>query len=126
MRRYIPSTINHLILLTGLSLMVIPIWIIFASSTHTSLFINTNGLQFSLGGNFIENYSKVLFKKAGFFNEITAIKMFFNSFVMAAGIALLSVITSLMAAYGLVYFKIKYATFIFWLIFITLLVPLEL
>lgn len=126
MRRYIPSTINHLILLTGLSLMVIPIWIIFASSTHTSLFINTNGLQFSLGGNFIENYSKVLFKKAGFFNEITAIKMFFNSFVMASGIALLSVITSLMAAYGLVYFKIKYATFIFWLIFITLLVPLEL
>ena len=105
MRRYIPSTINHLILLTGLSLMVIPIWIIFASSTHTSLFINTNGLKFTLGGNFIENYSKVLFKKAGFFNEITAIKMFFNSFVMAAGIALLSVITSLMAAYGLVILK---------------------
>ena len=52
--------------------------------------------------------------------------MFFNSFVMATGIATLSVITSLMAAYGLVYFKVKYATFIFWLIFITLLVPLEL
>jgi len=31
-----------------------------------------------------------------------------------------------MAAYGLVYFKVKYATIIFWLIFITLLVPLEL
>ena len=52
--------------------------------------------------------------------------MFFNSFVMATGIATISVITSLMAAYGLVYFKVKYATFIFWLIFITLLVPLEL
>ena len=121
-----PSTINHLILLTGLSLMIVPIWIIFASSTHTSLFINTNGLQFSLGDNFIENYSKVLFKKAGFFNEITALKMFFNSFIMATGIATLSVITSLLAAYGLVYFKIKYATFFFWLIFVTLLVPLEL
>ena len=45
---------------------------------------------------------------------------------MAMGIATLSVVTSLMAAYGLVYFKIKYATFIFWLIFVTLLVPLEL
>jgi sn-glycerol 3-phosphate transport system permease protein len=31
-----------------------------------------------------------------------------------------------MAAYGLVYFRIKYASFFFWLIFITLLVPLEL
>ena len=105
--------------------MIVPVWIIFASSTHSSLFINTNGLQFFLGDNFIENYSRVLFKKSGFFNEITALKMFFNSFIMATGIAALSVTTSLMAAYGLVYFKIKYATIIFWLIFITLLVPLE-
>ena len=126
MTKYISSSINHCILLMGLIIMIVPVWIIFASSTHTSLFINTNGLQFFLGDNFIENYSRVLFKQSGFFNEITAFKMFFNSFVMATGIATLSVITSLMAAYGLVYFKIKYATIIFWLIFITLLVPLEL
>lgn len=126
MNRFIPTTINHFILLSGIFIMIVPIWIIFASSTHTSLFINTYGLQFSLGNNFIENYSRVLFKQSGFFQEITALKMFFNSFVMATGIATLSVVTSLMAAYGLVYFKIRYATFIFWLIFITLLVPLEL
>ena len=126
MLRYLPTTINHFILLIGLTLMIVPVWIIFASSTHTSLFINNNGLQFFLGDSFKENYSSVLFKKAGFFQEITALKMFFNSFVMAMGIAILSVVTSLMAAYGLVYFKIKYATFIFWLIFVTLLVPLEL
>lgn len=106
--------------------MIIPVWVIFASSTHTSLFINTNGLQFILGDSFIENYSKVLFKKSGFFQEITAIKMFINSFIMASGIATLSVTTSLMAAYGLVYFRIRYASLFFWLIFITLLVPLEL
>ena len=120
------SNLNHLILITGLLIMIIPVWIIFASSTHTSLFINTNGLQFILGDSFIENYSKVLFKKSGFFQEITAIKMFINSFIMASGIATLSVATSLMAAYGLVYFRIRYASFFFWLIFITLLVPLEL
>ena len=124
MYRYLPSTINHFILIIGLTVMIVPIWIIFASSTHSSLFINTNGLQFFLGDNFKENYSTVLFKKSGFFNEITALKMFFNSFIMATGIATLSVVTSLMAAYGLVYFKIKHATFIFWLIFVTLLFPL--
>ena len=117
MFRFLPATINHFILLIGLTLMIIPVWIIFASSTHTSLFINTNGLQFFLGDSFKENYSSVLFKKAGFFQEITALKMFFNSFVMAMGIATLSVFTSLMAAYGLVYFRIKYATFIFWFIY---------
>ena len=126
MRKYIPTTINHFILLIGLLIMIVPVWIIFASSTHTSIFINTNGLQFFLGDSFVDNYSRVLFKKSGFFNEITAIKMFLNSFIMATGIATLSVITSLMAAYALVYFRIKYASFFFWLIFITLLVPLEL
>ena len=96
MKKYISSTINHFILSIGLLIMVVPIWIIFASSTHSSLFINTNGLQFFLGDNFIDNYSRVLFKQSGFFNEITALKMFFNSFVMATGIATLSVITCLL------------------------------
>ena len=122
----ITFSLNHLILIFGLLLMIVPVWIIFASSTHTSLFINTNGLQFLLGDNFIDNYSSVLFKTSGFFQEITALKMFFNSFIMATGIATLSVATSLMAAYGLVYYRVKYSSFIFWLIFITLLVPLEL
>ena len=66
MTKYISLTINHFILSIGLLIMVVPIWIIFASSTHSSLFINTNGLQFFLGDNFIDNYSRVLFKQYGF------------------------------------------------------------
>ena len=126
MTRFITSSFSHFILLIGILIMVVPVWMIFASSTHTSTIININGLQMFLVDSFYENYLRVLLYKGGFFKEITALKMFFNSFVMAMGIAILSVVTSLMAAYGLVYFKIKYATFIFWLIFVTLLVPLEL
>ena len=126
MTRLFTSSFSHLILFIGIFIMIVPVWLIFASSTHTSLFINTQGLQFYLGDRFFENYIRVLLYEGGFFKEITALKMFFNSFVMATGIASLSVFTSLMAAYGLVYFKVKYATVIFWLIFITLLVPLEL
>jgi len=122
----ITFSLNHIILFSGLLLMIVPVWVIFASSTHTSLFINTHGLQFILGDSFIENYSRVLFKTSGFFQEITALNMFFNSFIMATGIATLSVTTSLMAAYGLVYYRVKYSSFFFWIIFITLLVPLEL
>ena len=44
---------------------------------------------------------------------------------MAFGIATLTVVTSLLAAYTIVYFKIRLATTFFWLIFTTLLVPLE-
>jgi len=67
----------------------------------------------------------VIFAKGGFSKEITLIKLFLNSFIMAIGIATLTVVTSLLAAYTIVYFKIKLASTFFWLIFITLLVPLE-
>ena len=70
MTKYISSSINHCILLMGLIIMIVPVWIIFASSTHTSLFINTNGLQFFLGDNFIENYSRVLFSN----NQVFSMK----------------------------------------------------
>jgi len=117
--------IAHSILIFGILLMVVPIWIIFASSTHDSYTLFTEGMQFGLGDNFIKNYQKVIFERGGFSKEVTIAKLFLNSSIMAFGIASLTVISSLMAAYTIVYFKIKLATPFFWLIFITLLVPLE-
>ena len=81
MTKYISLTINHFILSIGLLVMIVPIWIIFASSTHSSLFINTNGLQFFLGDNFIENYSRVLFKQSGFFNDTATTEIYTILFV---------------------------------------------
>ena len=78
MSRLFSSCFSHIILFLGLSVMVVPVWMIFASSTHTSSFINTYGLQFFLGDSFQENYLRVLFYKGGFFKEITALKMFLN------------------------------------------------
>ena len=115
----------HLILLLGGLLMMAPIWIIFASSTHDSFTIATKGLQFGLGDDFSNNYQSVLFERGGFSKEITYLRLLLNSLIMAFGIATLTVITSLLAAYTIVYFKIKLAKSFFWLIFITLLVPLE-
>ncbi|MEZ7852715.1 MAG: ABC transporter permease subunit [Alphaproteobacteria bacterium] len=115
----------HLILILGISLMILPIWIIFASSTHDNLTLATKGLQLGLGDNILNNYNNVIFTKGGFSKEITLLKLFSNSFIMALGIATLTVVTSLLAAYTIVYFKVKLATTYFWLIFITILVPLE-
>ena len=52
-------------------------------------------------------------------------RMFINSFIMAFGIASVKVIISSMSAYAIVYFRFRMAVPLFWLIFITLLVPLE-
>ena len=116
---------THLILILGILIMILPIWIIFASSTHDNLTLATKGMQFGFGDNFLSNYHNVVFTKGGFSKEITLLNLFLNSFIMAIGIATLTVVTSLLAAYTIVYFKIKLASTFFWLIFITLLVPLE-
>lgn len=117
--------IAHIVLLSGALVMVVPIWIAYASSTHPNVFIVTEGLQFIPGDQFWQNYNEVLNRKGGFSQEITALGMFVNSFIMAIGIATLKVIISSMSAYAIVYFRFKFAAFLFWMIFITLLVPLE-
>jgi sn-glycerol 3-phosphate transport system permease protein len=121
-----PKIFSHLILISGLLLMIVPIWMIFASSTHSNSTIRSEGMQLFIGENFIDNYDKVLNIKGGFSQEITATSMLINSFIMAIGIATLTVVTSLMSAFAIVYFKFKLAIPFFWLIFITILVPLEL
>jgi len=121
-----PKIFSHFMLISGLLLMIVPIWMIFASSTHSNSTISSEGMQLFIGENFVENYDKVLNIKGGFSQEITATSMLINSFIMAIGIATLTVVTSLMSAFAIVYFKFKLAIPFFWLIFITILVPLEL
>ena len=116
---------SHLILFIGVLVMVIPIWIAFASSTHENVAVLTEGMKWGLGDQLLKNYSEVLNQTGGFSQEITATKMFINSFIMAIGIAAIKVIISSMSAFAIVYFRFKLATPLFWLIFITLLVPLE-
>ena len=126
MSKYFRITITHSVLVWGVLLMIIPLWLIFASSTNSNSIIYNEGMQWKVGGELINNYDRVLNKTGGFTKEITASKIFLNSFIMAFGIATLSVIVSMMAASSLFYFKTKFSSFFFWAIFITLLVPLEL
>ena len=117
--------LSHIVLILGVLLMVLPIWIAFASSTHENVVVISEGMKWTLGDQMTRNYNEVLNQKGGFSQQITATKMFINSFIMAFGIATLKVVISSMSAYALVYFRFKLAVPIFWLIFFTLLVPLE-
>ena len=52
----------HVILFLGMMVMIIPIWIAFASSTHENLAILTEGMKWGLGDQLLKNYSEVLEK----------------------------------------------------------------
>jgi sn-glycerol 3-phosphate transport system permease protein len=115
----------HIVLFVGILIMVVPIWIAFASSTHENITVLSEGMKWTIGDQLSKNYNEVLNQKGGFSKEITATSMFINSFIMAFGIATVKVIISAMSAYAIVYFRFRLAVPLFWLIFITLLVPLE-
>ena len=51
--------------------------------------------------------------------------MLFNSLVMALGIALGKIAISIIAAFAIVYFRFRFRMVAFWLIFVTLMLPVE-
>lgn len=116
---------DHIILILGAAFMLFPIWLIFASSTHDSATILTEGLQWLPGEHLIEVYDRAWNTDQGFTTDVTAKTMIINSLIMGLGFAIGKIIISLCAAYALVYFRLPYASAWFWLIFVTLLLPLE-
>lgn len=116
---------DHLILLAGALFLIMPVVVAFTTSSHTAADIHSNGLSLSWGGNFTETYEKVLTREGGFTGQITGSRMLMNSLILGLGFAIGKIVLSMLAAYAIVYFRFRFATLAFWLIFTTLLLPLE-
>lgn len=79
---------DHIILILGAVFMLSPIWLIFASSTHDSATILTQGLQWVPGDDFMEVYEKAWKTDQGFTTDVTAKTMLINSMIMGLGFAI--------------------------------------
>lgn len=119
------TLIDHLILIAGALLMMAPVVIAFLTSTHDAIEIHRNGLQFTWGGHFVDTYSAVLFESSGFTEKVNGTVMMMNSLILGLGFATGKIVISMLAAYAIVYFRFRAATLFFWMIFTTLLLPLE-
>ncbi len=116
---------THTILIIGVIFMSLPVWVAFATSTHSAESIIRNGLQFWPGGEFVNTYKEVLFVKGGVMKSVLGTTMLKNSLILGIGFAIGKVVISMLAAYAIVYFRFKLAVPLFWVIFMTLLLPLE-
>jgi sn-glycerol 3-phosphate transport system permease protein len=116
---------THAILIVGVLFMSLPVWIAFATSTHAPETILRDGLKFWPGGHFFETYSEVLFVEGGVMKSVLGTTMLKNSMILGIGFAVGKVIISMLAAYAIVYFRFRLAVPLFWVIFMTLLLPLE-
>jgi len=116
---------NHIILLIGVVFMSLTVWVAFSTSTHSAETILREGLQFWPGTDFLKTYKEVMFEEAGVMKSVLGITMLKNSMILGIGFAVGKVIISMLAAYAIVYFRFRLATPLFWIIFLTLLLPLE-
>lgn len=114
---------DHAILISGALLMSLPVYALFAATTHAP----GSGSQLTLvpGPHALENYSGLLTSQSGFTGDVTALTMLWNSFVLGAGYAGLKTAISLLTAYALIYFRVRHASLLFWLLLLTLMLPLE-
>lgn len=117
--------VNHLVLLAGALFLLAPVALIMMSSGHSTTTLRAEGLQLSWGGRFFENFASVFRFEAGFTSGVTWAAMLKNSTIVAIGSATVTTVLSLLTAYAIVFFRMRGASFIFWLVFITLLFPIE-
>ncbi len=113
----------HLVLVLGVLIVAFPIWITFVASTHDELRMTQVPLPLLPGTHFFENLKQVLFTGAG--RGVPVGMMLLNSLVMALMIAIGKITISLLSAFAIVYFRFPFRMGFFWLIFITLMLPVE-
>ncbi len=124
--RPILNIVSHIILILGIAIVALPIWITFVAATHDAVRMTQAPIPLLPGRHFWENFQQTLFGSGLSGTEIAPVwRMLLNSLAMAMMISLGKIAISLISAFAIVYFKFPFRMGFFWLIFITLMLPVE-
>jgi sn-glycerol 3-phosphate transport system permease protein len=115
----------HLILLLGVAIVAFPIYVTFVASTLTDPEILAAPMPLIPGPHLIGNYADALGKGLVSVGTAPVSVMMWNSLVMALGISIGKILISIISAFAFVYFRFPLRKLFFWLIFITLMLPVE-
>ncbi|GAA5172373.1 MULTISPECIES: sn-glycerol-3-phosphate ABC transporter permease UgpE [Halomonadaceae] len=115
---------SHLLLAIGCGLFFLPVWLAFTASTHSMSDLYANVAPLWVGDAGLSNYARLINDPvSGLGTDV--LRLLANSLVMALGIAVGKIAISLLAAYAIVFFRFPLRRLCFWLIFITLMLPVE-
>lgn len=115
----------HILLILGVCICFFPVWVAFVASTHDPAVISNGQLPLTTGGRFWQNYTDLLFSGTKGSTREPIFTMLKNSFFMAIIIAGGKIAISIISSFAIVYFKFPFRKTCFWLIFITLMLPVE-
>jgi sn-glycerol 3-phosphate transport system permease protein len=119
------TAMSHAVLILGVLAVAFPLYVTFVASTLTLEQIVSVPMPLLPGSHFWENYSQVW--TAGSHRGASAPvgRMMLNSLVMALVIAIGKIAISIIASFAIVYFRFPLRNFFFWMIFLTLMFPVE-
>jgi len=117
--------VAHAVLILGVVIVAFPLYITFVASTLTYDQIVTVPMPLIPGDQLLENYGQVLRAGSTKGSSAPVSAMLVNSFVMAITIALGKIVISILSAFAIVYFRFPGRNFFFWMIFVTLMLPIE-
>src|SRR3954452_9989751 len=117
--------VAHAVLIAGIGLIAFPLYVTFVASPLTLDQILQVPMPLTPGSHFWENYSQVLTAGSHAGASAPVGRMMLNSLVMALAIAFGKIAISLIASFAIVYFRFPLRNFFFWMIFVTLMLPVE-
>jgi sn-glycerol 3-phosphate transport system permease protein len=124
--RPILTFLSHMLLVIGVAIVALPVYVTFVASSLAFDEVLQSPMPLLPGSHLIENFTKVLTQGAST-NVTTAPvgRMMFNSLVSALVIAVGKIAISLLSAFAIVYFRFPFRGLAFWMIFVTLMLPVE-
>ena len=117
-RTPILDAVCHLILLVGAALVCLPIYFVFVTGSLSQPEIMRVPMSWLPGNQFFANMQTVL-SNANFG------RLLLNSFIIATGITVGKLAVSVIAAFAVTYFRFPFRMTVFWLIFMSLMLPIE-
>jgi sn-glycerol 3-phosphate transport system permease protein len=124
-RRPVLDFVSHAVLIVGAFIIAFPLYVAFVASTQTLEQVMQMPMSLLPGDQLVENYTQVLTAGSTKGSKAAVLDMLINSTVMALVVPVGKITISILSSFAIVYFRFPLRNFFFWMIFVTLMLPVE-
>ena len=117
--------IAYAILTFGVFIVAFPVYLALVASTYDAATVIGGNMPLTPGGRALENYYRAVIVGPSRYSREPVGHLLLNSFISATGIAVGKIFISILSAYAVVYFRFPFRQTAFWIIFVTLMLPVE-
>jgi sn-glycerol 3-phosphate transport system permease protein len=109
---------THVLLLLSALALLLPVWLALVVATHDLVHVNRVPINWLPGPHLAENLSEA-WRRGGFATRFT------TSLIVAVGVTVGKIVLAMLAAFAIVFFQWRAKVVVFWIMFLTLMLPLE-